>query len=126
MLPYGSVLKCKQQWVHTAQTWTTTPMSVVIAEDVSAVYYTVGTNIESTKFDNTIALNQTASDEKDIALSFHQGVLTGKLGNVETVLRNIPGNLCSVLCALHIGDSDRVIGDRFKGELDELSIYLCA
>ncbi|KAH3806712.1 protein PIF-like [Dreissena polymorpha] len=101
-------------------------MSVVIAEDINAVYYTVGTNIQDTKFDNTVALNQTVSLEKDIALSFHQGVLTGKLGNEETVLRNIPGDLRSVHCALHIGDSDRVIGGRFKGEIDELSIYLCA
>ncbi|KAH3848035.1 protein PIF-like [Dreissena polymorpha] len=100
--------------------------SVVIIEGTSAVHYTVGTNIGDINFKNTLSVHQTASKEKDIVFSFHKGVLTGKLGDEVTVSDNIQGDLRSVHCALHIGNSDMVSGGWFKGEIDELSIYLCA
>ncbi|KAH3806714.1 hypothetical protein DPMN_135038 [Dreissena polymorpha] len=100
--------------------------SIGIAESYGSVIFTVGTITTNTISSATVPVYQTASHEKDIVLSFNQGVLKGKLGNNEKVMDHLSRHLHSARCALHIGNSGNVNGGWFKGAIEELSIYLCA
>ncbi|KAH3803433.1 hypothetical protein DPMN_131694 [Dreissena polymorpha] len=76
-------------------------------------------------FDTVVSVNQTSSNNKEIVLRFNKGVLAGRLGSDSSVKFGIPGDIRVTYCALHVGKADVVNGNWFKGEMEELSIYMC-
>ncbi|KAH3881039.1 protein PIF-like [Dreissena polymorpha] len=99
--------------------------SILITEDSQRINFHVGTVTRSMNFETVVSVNQTSSNDKEIVFRFNKGVLAGRLGSDSSVKFGIPGFIRGTHCALHVGKADVANGDWFKGEMEELSIYMC-
>ena len=103
--------------------------AIKITENSKDVLFSVGTKLavdiqtELTVPHAATGQRQTGVTEKDISYKFANGLLSGQVNNGNEVVKTAPGNLRKVHCAIHIGHAEDA--KPFKGEIDEITLYLC-
>ncbi|KAH3717065.1 hypothetical protein DPMN_059843 [Dreissena polymorpha] len=98
--------------------------TLLIAEDFANAYIGVSTDITVFAF---APIPQSNGVSKELMYKLSNQTLSGKLrvenGLFQEGTTNAPGSFKNAKCALQVGYADSMFP--FKGEVDELSIYLC-